>query len=346
MTSAEHKTSSAQLQGLLIVDKPGLQELQSTAPDESATRQPRLPTSHDIVNRVRRWSGEKRIGHTGTLDPMASGVLVLTIGNVTRLTEYHQGHDKRYLAEIRLGEATDSYDCTGEVTETAPIPTLTRSQIESALDQFRGDVWQTPPAFSAIKQDGKTAYQQARKGKELELAARPVTFYQIELLDFMSPATLRLNIHCSTGTYIRSLAHDLGKALGTVATLSDLRRTAVGPFTIENSHSLTEIETKALAGDLHQWLLSPSFGLLLPAVQLDETATRRLGFGQQVKVPVAAFSHLSALDAEMPTKGTLAQAIDPNGELAGIVCCTNFADDGQIVWRADKWFVDSQLRNN
>ncbi len=359
--TAGRKSKAQQLHGLLVVDKPGLVELSSPASQlgdsQPGERPPRLPTSHDIVNRVRRWSDEKRIGHTGTLDPFASGVLVLTIGNTTRLTEYHQGHDKQYIGEIQLGEATDTYDCTGTVTETAAVPNLNETEIEAALSRFRGTIMQVPPAYSAIKQDGKTSYQQARQGKEVALDPRSVTFYRLELLEFIPPATLRIDIHCSTGTYIRSLAYDLGKALGTVATLTYLRRTAVGPFTIEQAHRLDEIEKKATAGELAEWLQPTTFGLLLPSVQLDEVATRRLGFGQQVKLPLDCFTPLPNA-AAIPEKGSLAQAIDPNGELTGIICCMissasqNASQNGdlnagagseQAVWRADKWFVDSQM---
>ena len=161
-----------------------------------------------------------------------------------------------------------------------------RPEIEAALAQFRGNLMQKPPAFSAIKQAGKTAYQQARKGHEIELEARPVTLYQLELLEFRPPAALRLAIHCSTGTYIRSLAYDLGIALGTVGVLTHLRRLTVGPFTLEQAHTLEEIQAKAEAGEIAQWLLPSGYGLTLPLLRLDGLATRRFGFGQHVKLPL------------------------------------------------------------
>lgn len=345
MTMVAQRSNVAQLQGLLVVHKPGLAELSKQQVADSGERPVRLPTSHDIVNRVRRWSGEKRIGHTGTLDPMASGVLVLTVGNATRLTEYHQDHDKHYIAGLKLGEATDTYDCTGKVTKTADVPSLDPAQIEAALSQFRGKIMQVPPAYSAIKQDGKTAYQQARKGKEISLAPRPITIYQLDLLDFSPPAQIQLDVRCSTGTYIRSLAHDLGVALGTVATLTYLQRIAVGPFTIEEAHTLEEIEGKANAGELAEWLLPTNFGLLASTIQLDETLMRRLGFGQQVKISNHYFTPLSDDATRVPVKDTLAQALGPDGELCGMIRCvyTNHENKSEAVWRADKWFVDSQL---
>lgn len=350
--SEVRQTSQPALHGLLVVDKPGIEELSNLTP-QSDGRPPWLPTSHDIVNRVRRWSGEKRIGHTGTLDPMASGVLVLTIGNATRLTEYYQGHDKRYLAEIQLGETTDTYDRTGKVTEVATVPELTLTTIETALTQFRGNLMQKPPAFSAIKQDGKTAYQQARKGHELELEARPVTIYQLELVEFCVPNRLRITVHCSSGTYIRSLAYDIGRALGTAGMLSQLRRLAVGSFAVEQAHTLPAIEAAAKAGALSEWLLPSGYGLDLPMMQLDTIATQRLGFGQKVRLPITWFSpvpmersHLLAGDPSSTAgiqQGALAQAIAADGQLVGILSCIVAPQDSSAVWRAEKWFVDSQL---
>ncbi len=189
MSSAE-----GQFHGLLIVDKPGLPFRQPDNSGDSDTTQPypphseRLLTSHDIVQRVRRLSGQRRIGHTGTLDPFASGVLVLCLGQATRLVEYYQGHDKHYLAEVVLGSATDTYDSTGVVAAHSKVPKLTIAMIEQALDSFRGEIMQTPPAYSALKQDGESLHAKARRGEEVTLVARPITFYAINLLSFRPPA--------------------------------------------------------------------------------------------------------------------------------------------------------------
>ncbi len=310
--------------GLLIVDKPGL---------EAAAGDQRLPTSHDIVQMVRRWSGQRRIGHTGTLDPMASGVLVLCLGLATRLVEYYQGQPKRYLADVVLGQATDTYDITGQVTETAPVPPLDLAQIEATLASFRGEILQRPPAFSAIKQGGESVHRRARRGEVVELAPRPVTIYQLELVAFEPPDRLRLQVSCSAGTYIRSLAHDLGRALGTVAHLARLRREAVGPFTLAGAHPPEAIQAAAEEGRFHQLLLPPGEGLAMPTLQLGNEAVRRLGHGQQVLLP--------APDALEPDpEAPLARAVDPTGAFAGIVRCLGAADDSRLWrWKAEKWFA-------
>ena len=206
MSSAE-----GQFHGLLIVDKPGLPfHLPGNPGDIVQLQSPhsnRLPTSHDIVQRVRRLSGQRRIGHTGTLDPFASGVLVLCLGQATRLVEYYQGHDKQYLAEVVLGTATDTYDSTGAVTAQSSVPNLPTALIEQALDNFRGSIMQTPPAYSALKQDGESLHAKARRGEEIALVARPITFYAIRLLSFRPPNRLWIEVHSSSGAYIRSLAN-------------------------------------------------------------------------------------------------------------------------------------------
>ena len=212
---------------------------------------------------------------------------------------------------------------------------------------------QKPPAFSAIKQDGKTAYQQARKGHELELEARPVTVYQLDLVDFCAPNRLQIAVHCSSGTYIRSLAYDIGKVLGTVGMLNQLRRLAVGSFAVEQAHTLPEIEAAGKAGRLSEWLLPSGYGLTLPLMQLDVIATQRLGFGQKVRLPIAWFSPVSMERSPLPSgdsasavaiqQGTLAQAIAADGQLVGIISCIVASQDHSAVWRAEKWFVDSQL---
>ena len=188
------------LHGLLLVNKPGLQQLAGNGylhtphpstkvqqplanPVTSADKEiPRLYTSHDIVQLVRRWSGQRRIGHTGTLDPMASGLMVLCLGQATRLVEYYQGHDKSYLAEITLGRATDTYDAVGQTVTTLSVPALTESAIEEVLASFQGDILQVPPIYSALKQGGESLHRKARRGEEVTVAARPVKMHQIHLL--------------------------------------------------------------------------------------------------------------------------------------------------------------------
>ncbi len=202
-------------------------------------------TSHDVVAKTRGLTRIRQIGHAGTLDPMATGVLVLCLGKATRLLEYLIGQPKSYRAEITLGTATDTYDAEGEATATLPVPALTTADLENALAPFRGEIMQVPPAYSAIKRDGVASYTRARRGEEVQLEPRPVTIYTLNLLAF-DGATLQLYVTCSAGTYIRSLAHDLGQALGCGAHLSGLRRTQVASFTLEQAATL---EALAAAGD-------------------------------------------------------------------------------------------------
>ena len=199
-------------------------------------------TSHDVVARVRRIAKTRQVGHAGTLDPLATGVLVVCLGQATRISEYLLGHDKRYRAKIRLGTETDTYDINGTVLAAHEV-NVDRSAIERALVQFRGEIRQVPPMHSAIKREGRKLYELARQGIEVERAARSVVVHAIELLDFQTP-DVTIDVRCSAGTYIRSIAHDLGAALGTGGHLIELTRTASGPFTIEQALALEILETQ------------------------------------------------------------------------------------------------------
>lgn len=339
--------------GLLIVDKPGLQQLVATplaprmvdkrpsaAPsldrpfgEAISESMPRLYTSHDIVQRVRRWSGQRRIGHTGTLDPMASGVLVLCLGQATRLVEYYQGHNKHYYAEITLGAATDTYDRMGVVYAESIVPSLTVAEIEAALGAFRGEIMQLPPVYSALKQGGESLHHKARRGEIVTVEPRPVTMYQIDLLAFTPPDRITLRVICSAGAYIRSLAHDLGLALDTHAHLSLLRREAAGAFTLADAHSLEAIEAAATAGTFGSLLLPLGYGLAMAELLLDEPTTKRLGHGQVVTLP-------------SPQPGlppVLAKGVTPAGALLGILQCINptHPTGDAYLWKAEKWFAGS-----
>ncbi|HMN30250.1 MAG TPA: tRNA pseudouridine(55) synthase TruB [Caldilineaceae bacterium] len=320
---------SAHLHGLLVVDKPGLAAAVAPPPADAPPDQ-RLPTSHDVVQRVRRWSGERRIGHTGTLDPLASGVLVLCLGQATRLVEYYQGHRKQYYAEVLLGAATDTYDRLGQVTAEASVPALNDAQIEIALRPFRGSVLQSPPAYSALKQGGESVHRKARRGETVVLAPRPVTFYQLDLLEFSAPNRLCLRLVCSAGAYVRSLAHDLGQAFGTCGHLAVLRREAAGPFSLAQAHELPVIEAAARQGRLAELLLPPGFGLELPRLTVLPAEAQRLGYGQ--KVPLGSPGEL--LD---DSATGLAQAYAANGLFLGIIRCVD-QEAGRSVWKAEKWF--------
>lgn len=331
---------NSQFDGLLVVDKPGRPDDHGTEPSSAVTvptvdRAFRLPTSHDIVQMVRRWSRQRRIGHTGTLDPLASGVLVLCLGQATRLVEYYQGHPKQYYAEIVLGTATDTYDALGTPLTSSPIPSLNQQQILDALHQFRGNVLQSPPVYSALKQDGESVHHKARRGEAVTLTARPVTFYQIDLVAWQPPQRLCIRARCSAGTYIRSLAYDMGLALGTHAYLDRLCREAAGPFTLAQAHSLVAIEQAAQQGRLHELLLPLGYGLEMPQIQLTPVVAQRFAFGQKVILPVASGEPVNATNP-------LTQAVDEKKRFLGLLRCLGPATDPAqgYVWKAEKWFAD------
>jgi tRNA pseudouridine55 synthase len=307
------------LNGLLVVDKTGFDPAQPEA---------RLWTSHDVVARVRRLSGQRRIGHTGTLDPTASGVLLLCLGQATRLVEYYQGHDKRYHAVVALGSATDTYDATGHVTAQKPIPALSTAHVEAALSHFRGDIEQTPPIYSALKQEGEALYAKARRGEEVIVAARPVTIHRL-ILVAQTATTITLDITCSAGTYIRSLAHDLGEALGTVAHLAELRRSAAGSFTLDDAHTMPTIEVAAEAGTFAELLLPLGVKLGLPSLTVDEATALRLSHGQRVPLDASTVAD---------PKSNLALAQSATGTPLGIVRCVENRANMQL-WKAEKWLA-------
>ena len=251
------------MQGILVVDKPAGM------------------TSHDVVNRVRRLARMRQVGHTGTLDPMATGVLVLLLGSATRLSRFILSEDKRYRATVRLGATTTTYDAEGEVTATS-IVDVDRATIESALERFQGRILQVPPMYAAIRHQGKRLYEIAREGKEVEREARPVTLYQLDILDW-SPPDLTLDVTCSAGTYIRSLAHDLGQILGTGAHLTALRRTTSGPFALDQSYSLDTLEQLA-ADSRFATALLPSYAALegMPVLRLSPEQEQAVRHGQRL----------------------------------------------------------------
>lgn len=207
--------------GVLVVDKPiGL-------------------TSHQVVQIIRRGTNIKRAGHTGTLDPRASGVLVVLVGPAVRLSEYISAEDKRYQATIKLGEKTDTYDGDGVVTGTSEV-NVSREQFEEALQGFVGEIEQVPPPYSAIKVKGRRAYDMARKGEEVELEARTIHVHSLEVVEWNLPEVV-VDVHCSSGTYVRSLAYDLGEKLGCGANLTGLRRTKSGSFTLKDAQPLRKL---------------------------------------------------------------------------------------------------------
>ncbi len=282
--------------GIVLVDKPGGM------------------TSHDVVSRMRRLAGTRKIGHAGTLDPMATGLLVLGINSSTRLLTFFVGLDKEYLATIRLGASTTTDDAEGQTLETArpeSVDAVGPADLEREIGRLTGEIRQVPSSFSAIKVDGKRAYAVARSGGSVDLAARTVTVSAFEVLTSkVIPAEdvegsgsfleLTVRIECSSGTYIRALARDLGAALGIGGHLTSLRRTRVGPFALEEATGLDAL-------DLTDRILSPADAAcrLFPAFRLSEDQTTDLVHGKRI----GGHSGQSGRKA----------ALAPDGELIGIV---------------------------
>jgi tRNA pseudouridine55 synthase len=211
-------------------------------------------TSHDVVDVVRRVTGQRKVGHAGTLDPMATGVLLVCLGQATRVAEYLMAGQKRYRATIVFGATTDTYDAEGEITGTGGRTDFSRDEIEVALTRFVGPIEQVPPMYSALKKQGQPLYKLAREGKSVEREPRPVKIDGIELLDW-TPASLVLEVTCSPGTYIRSLAHDLGQELGSGAYLATLVRLGSGQFTLQEAVSLDRLEEAFQHGQEERYLL-------------------------------------------------------------------------------------------
>ena len=212
-------------------------------------------TSHDVVKIVRRGTDIKRAGHTGTLDPRASGVLVVLIGPAVRLSEFLSASDKRYQAIIKFGVATDTYDTEGkQVGETKSVDHITDEDFHTLLNNYEGKITQTPPAYSAVKIQGQKAYEKARRGEEVEIPAREIDVYNLELLEWAPPEAV-IDVYASSGTYVRSLANDLGNDLDVGAHLTGLRRTKNGQFTLRDAVRLGELQDAFEAGDWYKHLI-------------------------------------------------------------------------------------------
>jgi tRNA pseudouridine55 synthase len=245
---------------------------------------PRGMSSHAVVNHLRRLINERRIGHAGTLDPLASGVLVMCVGQATRLSEYIATGRKIYLATLRLGEETDSWDAEGRVTATHSWEGVQRADLEQALVSFTGTIQQIPPMFSAVKLNGKSLYKLARKGITIEREPREVTIDQIEVVSWDPPLT-SLRIACSGGTYIRAIAHDLGQVLNVGAYLADLVRERSGSLTMDTAVPLDELETAGEDG-WQRYLLPMQTGLgHLMGVEVDKEQEAALRQGRLISLP-------------------------------------------------------------
>jgi tRNA pseudouridine55 synthase len=254
-------------------------------------------TSHDLVARVRRIVRQRRVGHAGTLDPAATGVLVVALGGATRLIEYVQELTaKRYYAVVRLGATTTTDDAEGELLDSAPVPELDPAALDDTLALFRGTIMQVPPMYSALHHDGQRLYDLARAGVVVERPARPVVIERLELLDW-SPPLLTLDVQCSKGTYIRSLARDLGAALMCGGHLQALRRTAVGAFYVNQAIPLGDLEADPAVLPSH--VLPPDYAVRdWAAITLDADATRRARNGQPLNLPEQAGDRLRAYSSD------------------------------------------------
>lgn len=275
------------MDGVIIIDKPqGL-------------------TSHDVVLQARRITGEKRIGHTGTLDPLATGVLVLCVGRATRIARYLEADDKEYQAVMRLGITTDTLDAEGRVLETKVYQPLSGPIVADAMNRFLGGILQKPPAFSAVKIKGTPSYKLARQGKKPESAARAVTISSIELTAYEDPF-VRFTVRCSKGTYIRTLCDDIGRTLGMGAHLAGLRRTRSGTFPVEQSITLEQLSVMAREGALDRALVPMHEALSrFPAVVATPEETVRVMHGNRFSIPRMGHGEAGSLYRIQDNQGAL-----------------------------------------
>jgi len=304
MESQEMKNA---ISGILVVDKPvGM-------------------TSHDVVDIIRKGTSIRRAGHTGTLDPRASGVLVVLLGPAVRLSEFVSASDKRYQAIIKLGGATDTYDADGRFTNQPNTAiNVTEAQFNEELLKFVGEIEQTPPPFSAVKVGGRKAYEMARQGEEVELAPRKITVHHLEVLEWAPPEVV-VDVHCSSGTYVRSLANDLGAALGCGAYLVGLRRTKSGRFTLRDATPLRKLQDAFTIGAWYQYLIPAAEALAeWTAVELNPDQVEEVKHGHRVK---------AAPDAQPG----MVRGISMAGELIAIMDLASAADDSP-EWQPKKVF--------
>lgn len=257
------------MEGIIVIDKPkGI-------------------TSFDVIRVLRRTLRERRIGHTGTLDPLATGILVICVGRATKLAQDIEGYEKEYIADFELGYKTDTYDIEGKVLDTVSDINVSREELLEALSKYKGDIKQVPPMYSAIKVDGKKLYELAREGIEIERKSRDVTISSLELLDY-SNKKVKIDCEVSKGTYIRSLIYDIGEDLKTFATMTDLRRTRVGEETLDRSYTLETIE-QMVENKEFRFLISVEDYFQFTKIEItDEKSLKLYVNGQRSKVDVTS----------------------------------------------------------
>lgn len=289
------------ISGVLVIDKPvGM-------------------TSHDVVQVVRKGTNIRRAGHTGTLDPRASGVLIVLVGPAVRLSEYVSASDKRYQAVITLGKKTDTFDEDGKQLASAEV-NVTEEQFETELKTFIGDIEQVPPPYSAVKVQGRKAYEMAREGEEVDLAPRIISVYSLEMLEWAPPEVV-IDIFCSSGTYVRSLANDLGERLGCGATLTGLRRTKSGRFTLRDAVPLRKLNEAFTDGTWYQYLIPAAEALSdWPALELSNEEMETVRHGNRIPA--------------IPTPEKKARGISQQGELVALL----ELDEATNEWQPKKVF--------
>jgi tRNA pseudouridine55 synthase len=281
-------------------------------------------TSFSMVSLVRRLAGVRRVGHAGTLDPLASGVLPIAVGAATRLIEYLDDAPKTYAAVVRLGAATTTFDAEGEVTEARDASGIGRHEIEAALGEFVGEIEQVPPRYSALKVAGKPMYAYAREGTDVAPAARRVRIDSIRVLGYANP-DLEFEVVCGKGTYIRSLAHDLGARLGCGAHLAALRRTASGGFTLEDTHAPDDLISAQARGEFEELLLAPDRAVeRRPAAIFASAPTAAIVAGRDVSLP-------------SDSRANVCRAYSVSGEFLGVL-----APLGSGRWHPEKVLLPSQ----
>lgn len=282
----EKNSYHEKISGVIVVDKPlGM-------------------SSHDVVQVIRKGSGLRRAGHTGTLDPRATGVLVVLVGPAVRLSEYVSAADKRYQATLRLGSATDTYDSEGKVTHSGKVK-VTEEEFAELLKRFTGEIEQVPPPYSAVKLQGKKAYELSRKGEAVDLKPRKIHVYRLEILEWDLP-DVTIDVMCSSGTYVRSLAHDIGNVLGCGAHLIGLRRTKSGRFTLRDATPLDELKNAFIKGDWYKYLIPAAEALSdWAAVELNSEQLLKIRHGH--RIPAA------------PDAPQMARGVNEQGELVAVL---------------------------
>ena len=302
------KIAKSIVSGVLLIDKPqGM-------------------TSQQVVSKVKYLlksdvHDSKKAGHTGTLDPMATGLLPICLGEATKFSHYQLDAIKSYQAIIKLGEQTDTGDAEGEIIATSPVPHVTQAMLQSVTEQFLGEIMQVPPMYSALKKDGKKLYELAREGIEVERAARPLTIYELSLTP-LSDQQLQLTVTCSKGTYVRVLAEDIAKALGTLGHLTALRRIQTGDFEIANAITLADFAALDFAARFDKLLAVDACVHSLPSLVLDDSQSKRIRQGQRLNVKATMLTHQLNLTANQTFRlfddqqqflGT--GLLEPNGRL-------------------------------